>query len=151
MKLWVVVLAVAAIPAARAQSNLVYDQTCGLCHQRAAVGVNGQFPRLAGRVDRLAADQQGRDYLIHTVLFGNAGKIEVDGASIVGVMPSFLSLSDSDVAGVLNYLIRLPAPPARKVRAISPAEVAAVRNGPHASAADVAAMRTALVSAGRMP
>jgi len=149
-RLLAITLAVAFSSAqAQAQSNAVYAATCGLCHQNAAVGVKGQFPRLAGRVDRLAAEPEGRDYLIHTVLFGMAGKIDVDGASIVGVMPSFSSLSDSDLASVLNYLIRLKK--AKQVKAVAPTEIAVVRNDPHSSPTDVATLRRALVAAGRMP
>jgi mono/diheme cytochrome c family protein len=139
------------VPVADAASNAVYDATCALCHQKGGVGLKGQFPRLAGRVDRMAADSQARAYLIESVLFGVSGKIEVDGAPIVGVMPSFASLSDDDLASVLNYLIRLGGSGSKKVRAIAPSEIRGSRSGSHLSTAQVAANRAALVSAGRIP
>lgn len=89
------------------EPNRVYDTNCALCHQRAGVGLVGQFPRLAGRVGEIAATQEGRRYLIEVALFGMAGKVEVDGVPIVGVMPPFAMLSDEDLASVLNYIIAL--------------------------------------------
>jgi mono/diheme cytochrome c family protein len=139
------------VSVAGAASNAVYDATCALCHQNGGAGLKGQFPRLAGRVDRMAADRQARAYLIDTVLFGVSGKIEVDGAPIVGVMPSFASLSDDEIASVLNYLIRLGGSGSKKVKAITPSEIRSGRTGPHRSTAQVATNRAALVSAGRMP
>jgi mono/diheme cytochrome c family protein len=127
--------------AALAQSNRTYDTTCGLCHQSGAIGLKGQFPRLAGRVNPLAAEQSGRAYLIRVVMFGLAGRIDVDGASISGVMPSFQGLTDADIAAVLNYLAR----GTKRVKAISTEEVAAVRAGPHLSPGEVAALRASLV------
>lgn len=93
-----------------AEPNRVYDTNCALCHQRAGAGLAGQFPRLAGRAGEIAANEAGRRYLIETTLFGMAGKVEVDGASIVGVMPSFSLLSDDDLASVLNYIVSLDGP-----------------------------------------
>jgi mono/diheme cytochrome c family protein len=136
---------------ADAASNAVYDSTCALCHQNGGVGLKGQFPRLAGRVDRMAADPQARVYLIDTLLFGISGKIEVDGAPIVGVMPSFSMLSDDDLSSVLNYLIRLAGTEGKKVKALTPAEIRGSRAGPHRSPTQVAANRAALASAGRIP
>jgi mono/diheme cytochrome c family protein len=137
--------------AAHEQTNSTYASTCELCHQSAATGLRGQFPRLAGRVGPLAAEASGRDYLIHVVLFGMAGKITVDTVSLVGVMPSFASLSDADVAGVLNYLVHLKASGHDHVKAFSAAEVAAVRSGPQLSPGQVATLRASLVASGRMP
>lgn len=137
--------------AAHATSNAVYDSTCGLCHQAAAAGLKGQFPRLAGRVDRMAADTGTRELLIQTVLHGMAGRIEVDGAPIVGVMPSFASLSDADLASVLNYLVSLGGGAAKKVKPIAAAEVAAVRKAPPLSPTQVLEHRTALATAGHVP
>jgi len=144
-------VALLQVPVASAASNAVYDATCALCHQSGGVGLKGQFPRLAGRVDRMAADPEARVYLLETVLFGVSGKIEVDGASIVGVMPSFASLSDDELASVLNYLIRLGGSGSRKVKAITPSEIRNGRAGPHRTTSQVAANRAALASAGRIP
>ena len=61
-----------------AADSRLYDSRCSLCHQGKAVGVPGQFPRLAGRVREIASRPEGRRYLLHVVLFGLAGKIEID-------------------------------------------------------------------------
>lgn len=133
-------------------SNAVYDATCGLCHQARGAGLKGQFPRLAGRVDRMAADADARVYLIQTVLHGLVGKIEVDGTAIVGgVMPPFESQSDAAVASVLNYLVGLGGAPAKKVKAITAAEVAKVRAGERLAAPQLLERRRALVAAGHVP
>jgi mono/diheme cytochrome c family protein len=98
------------MPSARAEApdqNTVYDQNCALCHQKGGRGVSGQFPRLAGRVDAIAATDSGRRYLIDVVLFGMAGQVEIDRIQIVGVMPPFAMLSDEELASVLNYVTHL--------------------------------------------
>jgi mono/diheme cytochrome c family protein len=101
-------LALFAAEAVRADApNAVYDKNCALCHQKGGAGLSGQVPRLAGRVGKIAATDAGRRYLINVVLFGMAGKVDVDSAAIVGVMPSFASLSDDDLAAVLNYVTHL--------------------------------------------
>jgi mono/diheme cytochrome c family protein len=130
-------------------ANAVYDSTCGLCHQSAGAGLKGQFPRLAGRVDQMASHPAAREFVIRTILYGMAGRIEVDGAPIVGVMPSFASLSDADLASVLSYLAALGG--AQKLEPFTAKEVAAVRKGPGLSAAQVLEERKALAATGHIP
>jgi mono/diheme cytochrome c family protein len=133
-------------------SNTVYDATCALCHQTRGAGLKGQFPRLAGRVDRMAVDPEARVYLIQTVLHGLAGRIEVDGAPMIGVMPAFESMSDTDVASVLNFLVGLGDGAARKkVKLFAAAEIAAVRKGPQPAMAELLQRRAELVAKGRVP
>jgi len=95
---------------AASDQNVVYDKNCALCHQKGASGVSGQFPRLAGRVGAIAATDVGRRYLIDVVLFGMAGQVEVDRVQIVGAMPPFATLSDEELASVLNYVTHLEVP-----------------------------------------
>jgi mono/diheme cytochrome c family protein len=128
----------------------LYDANCALCHQRGGGGLAGQFPRLAGRVDKLAADTRTRHYLLEVLLFGMAGRVVVDDAPIMGVMPSFNTLSDQEIAAVLTHLARL-APGAKSIRSITASEVEAVRKGPHLSAGQVHADRKALADANAMP
>lgn len=91
-----------------ASHSTVFDTNCSMCHQLGAAGVPGQFPRLAGRADKIAATPAGKNYLERVVLFGMIGGITVDGSPIVGgVMPSFASLSDQDLADALNYIVSL--------------------------------------------
>lgn len=95
---------------AASDQNVVYDKNCALCHQKGASGMSGQFPRLAGRVGAIAATDVGRRYLIDVVLFGMAGQVEVDRVQIVGAMPPFATLSDEELASVLNYVTHLEVP-----------------------------------------
>ncbi len=97
--------------AAAADPQAMFDSRCALCHQKGGVGVRGQFPRLAGRLGAIAATPGGRAYLQQVVLFGMAGRIEVDGQSLVGVMPSFAQFSDDDLAALLNYVTSLGSGP----------------------------------------
>lgn len=101
------VLLTAVSPARADQPSSVYDNNCALCHQKGGVGLKGQFPRLAGRAAVIASTGPGRRYLINVVLFGMAGRVDVDRTPIVGAMPSFAHLPDADLAAVLNYLIGL--------------------------------------------
>lgn len=86
----------------------VFNNNCSMCHQLGAAGVPGEFPRLAGRARKIAATAAGRNYLERVVLFGMIGQVTVDGTPIVGgVMPSFASLPDQDLAAALNYIVSL--------------------------------------------
>lgn len=132
-------------------SSTAYDATCALCHQARGVGLAGQVPRLAGRVDQMAANPQSRLYLIQTVLYGLAGKIDVDGAAVIGVMPPLDSLSDADIAAALNYLIGLGGASARKVKPFAPGEIAAVRKEPRVTLQQLLERRAELVAKGLIP
>ncbi len=139
-------MAIALLTAGSAQSSdgvTVFTQNCAFCHQSDAGGLNGQYPRLAGRVGRISGKAQGRTYLIDVVTFGMTGQITVDKQSIIGVMPA-LQLSDDDAAAVLTYLAGL-----RDARAtpFTAAEVAAQRAMPPKTSADVHAERQRLQSA----
>ena len=144
-------LPIVARAADAAARNPVYDTNCALCHQVAGAGLTGQFPRLAGRVDRLALGADGRRYLASVVLNGLAGRIAVDGTPISGLMPGFSSLTDADVASVLNYLTRLSDAKGKRPPPFSAKEVGAVRALGMASPADVLAQRKALAASGQMP
>lgn len=91
-----------------ADPGAVFNANCSMCHQLGAAGVPGQFPRLAGRAGKIASTAAGRNYLERVVLFGMIGSVTVDGTSIAGgVMPSFASLSDADLADALDYIVSL--------------------------------------------
>ncbi len=95
-------------PAQTPGPSVAFDTNCSMCHQLGAAGVPGQFPRLAGRAGKIAATAAGRNYLERVVLSGMIGSITVDGSPIIGgVMPSFASLSDQDLADVLDYVVSL--------------------------------------------
>jgi mono/diheme cytochrome c family protein len=141
----VLVSAMLATGAHAAEPNRIYDTNCALCHQKAGVGLTGQFPRLAGRAAEIAATEAGRRYLVEVALFGMAGKVEVDGASIIGVMPTFAVLPDDDLASVLNYITHLDGSLKSnehdKRPQISATDVQSIRAGPQLSPTQVRAKR----------
>ncbi|MDE2049380.1 MAG: cytochrome c [Gammaproteobacteria bacterium] len=131
-----------------ADHSTAFDTNCSMCHQLGAAGVPGQFPRLAGRAGKIAAAAAGRNYLERVVLFGMIGGITVDGTSIVGgVMPSFASLSDQDLADALNYIVSLDN--SGKLRwkggVFKPADIAGARGGKPLSPSQVHQLRTPAV------
>lgn len=132
------------------EPSRVYDANCALCHQKAGVGLPGQFPRLAGRVGEISTTAAGRRYLTEVVLFGMAGKLEIDGTSIIGVMPSFAALSDDDIASALNYVIGLDGPSKRKGKRVSilAEDIKGARAGEQLSPTQVRSRRDAAVVAG---
>jgi mono/diheme cytochrome c family protein len=149
-RLTIVVAAFGSIvPAWSAETNPIYDSHCAMCHQRGGVGLKGTFPRLAGRVDEIGRTEDGRRFLIEVTLFGMAGKIDVDGAPVIGVMPSFSVLKDEDLATVLNYVMSLEAPEKSKAKGrpvnIEAADVAKVRAGVALNATQVLANRASVV------
>lgn len=134
---------------ARAQTadrGAVFEANCSMCHQLGALGVPGQFPRLAGRAGKIAATAAGRNYLEHVVLSGMIGGITVDGAPIVGgVMPPFSSLSDQDLAAALDYIVSLDDTGKLHWRGavFKPADIARARAGQPLSPAQVHQLRAA--------
>ncbi|WP_374574440.1 cytochrome c [Phenylobacterium sp.] len=113
-----------AVPNARAEGGDLYRQHCSVCHQAGGAGLAGVYPRLAGRAPKIAAAPAGRRMMAAAVLNGMAGRLEVDGKPLMGVMPGFPQLSDQDLAEVLSYVASLGGKPAKP---FAPAEVAAVR------------------------
>lgn len=82
-------------------------QRCAACHLADGAGVPGAFPPLAGRMDDMAATEQGRNYLVQVIVHGLMGAIEVEGVTYRGVMPAQSGLDDEAIAEVLNFLLRL--------------------------------------------
>lgn len=140
-----------AATAQDAGHNTAFDTNCSMCHQLGAAGVPGQFPRLAGRAGKIAATAAGRNYLERVVLSGMIGGITVDDSPIVGgVMPSFASLSDKDLADALDYIISLDDSGKLhwKGAMITPADIAKARADKPLSPAQVHQLRAAAVNAG---
>ncbi len=127
-----------------------YDAQCSVCHQRAAVGAAGQFPRLAGRVALIAANPAGRAYLVEVVRNGLSGTIKVDGATIAGLMPAFPQLQAEELAAILNYLTSLAHTPAGKSHQFSATEVKRLSTRA-LSSQQLQAERESLVSTGVIP
>lgn len=114
---------------ARADGNgqMLFLQNCVLCHQATGMGLPGQFPRLAGRVPKIAAAPKGREYLIDVLTYGLAASIKVDGQDISGVMPPFSTLSNDTVADILSYVATLGELPSPAPKPFTADEVAAGR------------------------
>ena len=131
-----------------ADHGTAFDTNCAMCHQLEAAGVPGQFPRLAGRAGKIAATAAGRNYLECVVLFGMIGGITVDDTPIVGgVMPSFASLSDQDLADALDYIVSLDD--SGKFHwhgaVFKPADIARARAGKQLSPTEVHGLRAAAI------
>ena len=143
-------LAASALAAGAAQAGdgaALFQQNCALCHQSGAVGLAGQFPRLAGRVAHISADPKGRAYLIDVLTYGMSGNITVDGQPIFGLMPPFAQLPDKVVADVLSYVQTLGAAPKKKPVPFSADEITAGRKQPAKAAGEVQAERKSLLAA----
>ena len=82
-----------------AEGAAVYSQVCSSCHQPGGAGLPGQYPPLLAnpRVDDAS-------YVAETIVNGKRGRIEVLGETYDGVMPSFSTLPDEDVAAVIAYI-----------------------------------------------
>jgi mono/diheme cytochrome c family protein len=133
-----------------AASSALYDAHCALCHQRAAAGAPGQFPRLAGRVAAIAANPDGRAYLVGVVRNGLSGSLEVDGVVFTGLMPAFPQLQSDELASIFNYLTTLRSTPREKPHRFTDAEVASLSKR-MLSAQQLLAERESLTSARVIP
>ena len=104
----------------------VFSQHCLVCHQAGAQGMDGLAPPLTRMPAVFAASAAGRRHLLHTVINGMVGPINVGGGSFDFKMPSFASLSSKDLAEVLNYLV-LEVDKSTKAKPFDSAEVDAAR------------------------
>jgi len=116
--------AAASAQEAAADGAKLYARHCSVCHQAGGAGREGAYPRLAGRAADLARRPDGRRVMIAAGLYGMAGKLEVDGKPIMGVMPGFAQLPDDEIARVLTYVAGFGG---KAAAPFQPAEVAAVR------------------------
>lgn len=77
----------------------VYSQICSACHQPGGAGLAGQYPPLNGN-----PKVEDAVYVTDVITNGKQGPIEVLGQTYNGVMPSFSTLSDDDIAAVIAYI-----------------------------------------------
>jgi cytochrome c5 len=146
-----VVLIAVLPPASRADDpgTSVFNSYCALCHQLNGLGVPGQFPRIAGRADKIARTPKGREYLCTLVLYGMAGQVTIDGSPLIGLMPPLgVSLTDQNLADALNHVMQLSN---GKVKPFTAVEVKAQRRATQPSATWVHTLRSQLASAGLIP
>ena len=121
---------------------VAFNTNCSFCHQLQGQGVQGQFPRIAGRVNSIASTPAGRKYLATLVLNGMSGTVTVDNMPIVGVMPGFSALNDSTIAAILNYVQKFD----RKTKGapVTAADIKSARKDFPVAPAAVHALRDAL-------
>ncbi|MEN6455098.1 MAG: cytochrome c [Prolixibacteraceae bacterium] len=77
----------------------VYKAYCATCHQPNGKGVPGMYPPLTPNT-YIA----NKDSIIHVVLNGMQGKIEVDGEVFNNFMAPHSHLSDQELAEVISYV-----------------------------------------------
>ncbi len=79
----------------------IFSITCAACHQANGAGLSPQYPPLAPS-DFVTGNE---DRLIHIVLRGLTGEVEVEGEMFKGEMPGWApALNDMQVASLLTYL-----------------------------------------------
>lgn len=136
---------IASPAAAAAPAPAAWKTNCVVCHQAEGQGLAGQFPRLTGRASVIAAKPAGRAYLAAVVTNGIAGRVTIDGATLMGVMPAFATLSDAELAAALTFAAR-----GGKAAPFKPAEIAAARKTPMGNTA-MTELRAKLVADGTIP
>jgi mono/diheme cytochrome c family protein len=134
---------------AHATGPQTFASRCSMCHQTTGMGLPGQFPPLAGRASKIAATEDGRAYLVKVLLYGLYGSIKADGTPYNGLMPSMGTMSDQDIADVLNHVVSLKK--VGKPAAFTAAEVAKVRAGAKMSSSAVATERARVAATGIIP
>lgn len=87
----------------RELGQAIYGRNCQSCHQAEGQGAPGMFPPLAENMPQIHAAEGGREYLIDVLLNGLQGEIEVLGETYNNFMPAWDSLSDEEIAAVLNH------------------------------------------------
>jgi mono/diheme cytochrome c family protein len=92
--------------AAAPDGAAIFAARCVPCHQADATGAIGLAPPLAGTLKNYPASADGKQYLSQIAVSGMVGRIESQGHSFVGLMPSFKAdLSDAEIAAVVNYVL----------------------------------------------
>jgi mono/diheme cytochrome c family protein len=151
MRLTVVSLAMGlglSLPAWGESGEMMFNEYCVGCHQVGGTGVPGEYPRLAGRINKIAADPRGRAFLAQLVLRGMSGTITVDGRRILGIMPNFDNLKDQELAAILNYVVHLEG---GKGVGFTPQILGEARAGAKATPEEMAETRNRLAGAHVIP
>ena len=153
---WVAVLATPALAAAPAPADStppgkqLFADHCAVCHQADARGAAGFAPSLAGTLATYAKSDKGLRYMAQVPITGMSGKIETEGGSFIGTMPSLAAdLSDAEIAAALNYVLGTfnDVQGTTEASPVTPAIVAAARAA-SPSPSDTKALRASLLSGG---
>jgi mono/diheme cytochrome c family protein len=78
---------------------------CVPCHKGNGTGMVGLYPPLIKHYPEVV--MSSRSYLIPVLLYGLQGKIDIKSqkTGYDGIMPSYYSFNDEEVAAVLNYVL----------------------------------------------
>lgn len=120
--LFVTLLLAVPVRATAAEDGAALYKRCAACHLPTRAGVPGAYPPLDDHIAAFATSEEGRTYLVTTILRGVAGPIDVNGVAYRGVMPAQAGLKDAQIAALLNYLVAED-----KAARFEEAEVAAIR------------------------
>jgi len=82
------------------RGQTVYAKYCLTCHQVDGSGVPNLNPPLIKTKWTLGS----KTVLIHQVLKGSSGKVEIDGDTFSNTMPPLKALTDQQIADVLTYV-----------------------------------------------
>lgn len=105
-QLFVILTLLTACGYALAQKGKTEYVYCAACHLTGGEGVPGAFPPLKDRIGPIASIPEGRDYLILTLKVGMIGTITIDNMPYSGAMPAVPSMTDQQLADVMNYVVR---------------------------------------------
>jgi mono/diheme cytochrome c family protein len=82
------------------EGQQLYNKYCMACHQSDGKGASGRFPPL-NKTDWVIGN---KERLVHLMLNGMEGPIEVNGENYNGIMPQHSFLKDNEIAEVLSYI-----------------------------------------------
>jgi mono/diheme cytochrome c family protein len=105
----------------------LFDAQCAVCHQAGGKGQDGLAPPLTEYPGKYASVPAGRAQLASTVVHGMFGEIRVREKSYNFKMPSFASVSDDDLAQVLNYVVFDLNPQHGEAKPFTAADIKAAR------------------------
>ena len=83
-----------------ADGKILYAKHCASCHRLDGAGAPGLIPPL-GQTDWVTGNKAR---LIQVLLKGLSEPIEVNGITYEQEMPSYASLTDDELAGILSYI-----------------------------------------------
>ena len=90
---------------AATRGEAIYAEHCAACHQMGGVGTPGLAPPLLNTLGPQLSSPKAVQYFCRVVVAGMVGRITVQGEPYNGAMPAFASLSDDDLAAVLDYVV----------------------------------------------